>query len=180
MNCRATSGAQYLSCSPDRIEPSGLTEQAAPLALVGLRAELLLGLPGPHSRVCSLLPRKLGSRPRRLGDSSLASATAAGGKVASPQDLQVGTAAQWPSASAGTRTDREAHVQHLSGSPSSKALLSPPERHRNSISQKSSRATASRDRRARTYLLPAVWRRCSESNGCLQPCSYLLACPHSL
>jgi hypothetical protein len=52
-------------------------------APVSLRAELSLGLPSPHSRVCSLPPRKLRPRPCRLGNSSLANAKAAGGKVAS-------------------------------------------------------------------------------------------------
>lgn len=151
-----------------------------PAATVGLRSEIPLGLPGQHSRVTSLPTRKLRSRPRRVGDASLASAKAAGGKVASPPDLQEVTAAKWPSTSTGARTDRDAHVQHLSGSPSSKGLLSPQELLRNYKSQKSSRATASRDPRARIYLLPAVWRRCSESNGGLQSCSYLLVCPHSL
>lgn len=144
---------------PRSICALGPHRAGSPTATVGLHAELPPGLLGQHSRGCSLPTRKLRSRPRRVGDPSLASAKALGGKVASPPDLQKVSAAKWPSTSTGTRTDRDAHVQHLSGSPSSKMLLSPQELHRNSKSQKSSRATASRDPRARIHLLPAVWRR---------------------
>lgn len=138
---RATGQAQPPSRGPICAHgPHQADGPAAPvLPALGLRDALQLGLPRPQSCACRLQTGKPWPRPHGLSDSNLAIAKAAGGKLASTRDQQGARAAQRRGAGTGTRVGRGAHVQHLAGSRGSKALLSPQELRRNSVSQKSSR-----------------------------------------